>query len=238
MPCAWSDNTLSLPGPFSWLSRLVDTKCCHTDGGVRPSLESPAVSSYIIAEPCWAHPDCFVRLPLNVIVAKIKRRVRSHSLVGRAEAGRGLPTWSPAETTEQTQSEVFGKRFHVAQREAYPLHFTPCTVCGGRGAPSRSHTRRFVPRLSTRPAKERHCPSWESVQKVLNWANGINQMLSLLFIFFSLSLTVAATVCRYWFTHQMLRWIPVAHSYNQYCLWNIMQYNEFNQQEGGGGGGN
>lgn len=71
-----------------------------------------------------------MRLPLNVIVAKIKRRVRSHSLGGWTGVGRGLPTWSPAETTEQTESEVFGKRFHVAQLEPYPLYFTPRTVCG------------------------------------------------------------------------------------------------------------
>lgn len=164
--------------------------------GVRPSLESPAVSSYIIAEPCWAHPGCFVRLPLNVIVAKIKRRVRSHSLVGWAWVRRGLPTWSPAETTEQTQSEVFGKRFHVAQREAYPLYLTPRTVCSGSGAPLLAHlpfcaspehkTRVGMPLAELRQRAES--------AKLSKW----HKPNAFTFIyFFSLPLTVAATICRY-----------------------------------------
>lgn len=50
---AWPDNTLSLPRPFLdchvWLTQSAATRM-----GVHPSLESPAVSGYIIAEPCWA----------------------------------------------------------------------------------------------------------------------------------------------------------------------------------------
>lgn len=44
---------LSLPRPFLdchvWLTQSAATRM-----GVHPSLESPAVSGYIIAEPCWA----------------------------------------------------------------------------------------------------------------------------------------------------------------------------------------
>lgn len=50
---AWPDINLSLLGPFPdchvWL-----TQSAATQMGVHPSLESPAVSGYIIAEPCWA----------------------------------------------------------------------------------------------------------------------------------------------------------------------------------------
>lgn len=56
-PPAWPDNTFSFTqGLFltvtsGWHKVLLP----HTNGGFTPSLyESPAVSGYIIAEPCWA----------------------------------------------------------------------------------------------------------------------------------------------------------------------------------------
>lgn len=110
---AWPDNTLSPPGPFLdchvWLTQSAATRM-----GVHPSLESPAVRGYIIAEPCWACWTAFVRLSLNVIVGKIKRRVRSRC--------QGVPTWSPAETTEQTESEVLGSTLMWLSESRIPFH--------------------------------------------------------------------------------------------------------------------
>lgn len=73
------DNSLSLPRPFSCLPCLVDTKCCHTDGGFHPSFERPSCQWLHNSRDLLGSPVGFVRLSLNVIVGKIKRRVRSHS---------------------------------------------------------------------------------------------------------------------------------------------------------------
>lgn len=104
MPLPWPlstflpNNTLFPPRPFLnchvWLTQSAATQM----GGFTHPLKSPAVSSYIIAEPCrvcrtalWACHRMWLRLRLS----------------GGWEATvKGVPTWSPADTEEQTQPEV------------------------------------------------------------------------------------------------------------------------------------
>lgn len=81
--------------------------------GVHPSLESPAVSGYIIAEPCWARRTALSACHWMWLWVRLSG--------GWEATVKGAPTWSPAEMTEQTESEVFGVGFNVARQESQPL---------------------------------------------------------------------------------------------------------------------
>lgn len=105
--------TVLYPGPFLIVTSGWHKVLPHRWGvGVHPSLESPAVSGYIIAEPCWACRTALWGCHWMWLWVRLS---------GGWEAPvKGAPTWSPAEMTEQTESEVFGESFNVARQESYP----------------------------------------------------------------------------------------------------------------------
>lgn len=96
---------MPLPGliiPFLHQGPFLDchvwlTQSAATQMGVHPLPWKPSCPRLHNSRALLGSADGFVRLSLNVIVGKIKWRVRNHS--------EGVPTWSPAEMTEQTESE-------------------------------------------------------------------------------------------------------------------------------------
>lgn len=200
-------------GPFLdchvWLTQSAATRM-----GVHPSLESPAVSSYIIAEPCWARRTALCACHWMWLWLRLsggwEATVRGFlpGLQQRRQNKQNQRFWRALLCGTARSISLFHTT-HCADEECF-LAYTLDVLCVAQVKTCKEVA------LLHRRTNER------SILRVLKWANGINQML---FFFFALALTI----CWYWFTNQMLHWIPAAHSDNQYCLWNIMQCNEFTQ---------
>lgn len=108
-------HTVALPRPF--LDCHVGlTQSAATWMGVHPSLESPAVSSYIIAEPCWVRQTALCACHWMWLWLRLSG--------GWEATVKGfLPGLQQRQQNKQNQR--FGERFNVARQEPYPLFTAP-----------------------------------------------------------------------------------------------------------------
>jgi len=108
---AWPDNTPFLPRPFLdynvWLTQSAATRM-----GVHPSLESSAVSGYIIAEPCWARRTALCACHWMWLWVRLSG--------GWEATVKGfLPGLQQSPQNKQNRS-FFGESFIVARQDSLP----------------------------------------------------------------------------------------------------------------------